>query len=107
MVLTEPEYEKYSEYPSTIDSDYCKENDDDNCDDEKNYFKRKSYVGRTSYCDIIINSEEFINECDDHCIICSKDGNFECIICEYNYELLDYEKKMFKTKSNSINRFTN
>ena len=107
MVLTESEYEKYNEYPSTIDNDYCKENDDDNCEDEKNYFKRKSYVGRTSYCDIIINSEEFINECDDHCIICSKDGNFECIICEYNYELLDYEKKMFKTKSNSINRFTN
>jgi len=35
MVLTEPEYEKYNEYPSSIDNDYCKENDEDNCDDEK------------------------------------------------------------------------
>ena len=93
MVLTEPEYEKYNEYPSSIDNDYCKENDEDNCDDEKNYFIKKSYIGRTSYCDNIINSEEFINECDEHCIICSKNNNLECIFCEYNYELLDYDKK--------------
>lgn len=93
MVLTEPEYEKYNEYASSIDNDYCKENDEDNCEDEKQYFKKKSYIGRTSYCDIIFNSEDFINECNDHCIICSKNDNFECIICEYNYELSDIDKK--------------
>ena len=93
MVLTESEYEKYNQYSSTIDNDYCKKNDEDNCDDEKNYFKRKSYIGRTSYCDIIINSEEFINECEEHCIICSRNDKSECIICEYNYELSGNEKK--------------
>ena len=93
MVLTEPEYEKYNQYTSNIDIDYCKENDEDNCDDEKNYFKRKSYIGRTSYCDIIINSEDFINDCDEHCIICTNNDKKECIICEYNYELSDNEKK--------------
>jgi len=93
MVLTEPEYEKYNQYASTIDNDYCKENGIDNCNDEKNYFKKKSYIGRTSYCDIIINSEEFINECDEHCIICSKSNNLECLNCEYNYELSDNDKK--------------
>ena len=93
MVLTESEYEKYNQYSSTIDNDYCKENDEDNCDDEKNYFKKKSYIGRTSYCDIIINSEEFINECEEHCIICSRNDKSECIICEYNYELSGNEKK--------------
>ena len=93
MVLTEPKYEKYNQYASTIDNDYCKENGIDNCNDEKNYFKKKSYIGRTSYCDIIINSEEFINECDEYCIICSKNNNLECLNCEYNYELSDNDKK--------------
>ena len=102
MVSTEPEYEKYNQYTSTIDNDYCKENDEDNCDDEKNYFKKKSYIGRTSYCDIIINSEEFINECEEHCIICSKNDNSECIICEYNYELSYIDKKKCLKKNQII-----
>jgi len=97
MVSTEPEYENYNQYASNIDNDFCKENEEDNCDDEKNYFKKQSYIGRTSYCDIILNSEEFINECEEHCIVCSKNDNSECIICEYNYELSrNNTKKCFK-----------
>ena len=52
--------------------------------EEKEYF-----VGRTSYCNIIINSGILTDNCITNCALCLKDDINYCITCKYNYELSD------------------
>ena len=85
MVLTEPEYEIFNQYSTLIDNKYCGED----CDDEKKNFKKQRYFGRISYCDIIINSNNLTNECNENCDVCLKNEEMTCISCKYSYELKD------------------
>ena len=87
MVTMESEYDIYNQYPIEIDNTYC----GDNCDDEKNYFESKKHwhFGRTSYCNIILDSDKLTNDCDDdNCVMCIK-GQKTCIVCKYLFELLE------------------
>ena len=49
MVISEPEYEVYDKYKN--DSEYVGQGSDE----ENNYFIRKNYTGRHSYCNIKLN----------------------------------------------------
>ena len=86
MVTIESEYGMYNQYPIEIDNTYC----GDNCDDEKKYFEseRHLHFGRTSYCNIILNSDKITNDYDDNCLICIKEQK-TCIVCKYLFELLE------------------
>ena len=82
MVATEPEYEIYNEYPLEIIYNYC---GGSNCEDEKNYFSKQTYLGRISYCDITFNLNQITNNCNENCIVCIKDTDRICIVCKYSY----------------------
>ena len=80
MILTEPDYNIFDQYSPIIDNSYC----DGNGTDEENSFNenKKKYVGITSYINIIINSEEITNICNEKCDICLNDNNKTCITCK-------------------------
>ena len=87
MMATEPVYDIYKNYFEIRDSRYCL-----GYDDEKNYFEsqRKSYIGRHSYCNIVINEEVITNVCNDiNCDRCLNNGEKTCINCRYSYELVE------------------
>ena len=83
MVITEPDYKDINNYTYRID-DFC----GDDFDEEQN-FKKELYVGRNSYCNIIINSESIKNDCNNNCAICLKNNINYCITCKYLYDLSD------------------
>ena len=84
MVTMESEYDIYNQYPIEIDNTYC----GDNCDDENINF-RHWHFGRTSYCNIILNSDKLSNDCnDDNCVMCIKEQK-TCIVCKYLFELIE------------------
>ena len=84
MVVEEPDYDIYNQYPTEIDETYC----GTNCNDEKDTFSKQWYFGRTSYCDITFNLDIITNDCNENCIICKKDHDRTCIMCRYLYILL-------------------
>ena len=78
MVVMEPEYESYNQYPNEILINYC----GDNCDDEKDYFPKQNYFGRVSYCDITFNIDQITStDCDENYIVCIKGSDKKCIVC--------------------------
>ena len=50
----------------------------------RTYYQQLTHIGRTSYCDIIIDSEQISKSCGENCFICQKD-NQECLLCQDNY----------------------
>ena len=89
MVLTEPDYNEFNQYSPIIDNSYCGE-----IDDEKDFFENNLYVGKTSYINIIIDSESITNDCNnDNCSLCLKNDDMFCINCKYSYELKNGQKE--------------
>ena len=102
MVVKEPDYELYNKFPTIIDVDFC----GNDYEEEKKYFERKNYIGRISYCDIFINSNNITDECEENCEICLKNQNMTCITCKYLFEVMENgEKKCLK--KDDIPKITN
>ena len=96
MVLTEPDYNEFSQYSPIIDNSYC-----GGVDDEENFFNKNLYVGKTSYINIIIDSELITNNCDndENCALCFKEDSNYCITCKYSYKIINSEKKCLTNKT--------
>ena len=92
MVATEPEYEIYNKYTIEINNNYC---GGGNCNDEINYFHNQSYFGRISYCNILFDLNKITNNnCNENCLVCIKNSDKKCIVCEHSYlELAEGGKK--------------
>ena len=76
FVVKDPPYSLYKDYSEIIDDDdFC----GDPCEEEA-YYQQVNHIGRTSYCDIIIDSNEISKVCDDNCLLCKQDTQ-ECLIC--------------------------
>ena len=69
MILEDNSYEKYNKFSPIIDIDYC-----DGGEDEKEIYNNNinKYVGRISYINIIIDSDEITYSCinDNNCEVC-------------------------------------
>ena len=89
MVLTEPNYTEFNQYSPIIDDSYCGE-----IDDEEDFFENNLYVGKTSYINIIIDSESITNDCNnENCSLCLKNDDMFCITCKYTYQIKNGEKE--------------
>ena len=88
MVITEPEYNDINNYTYKYE-EYC----GTDCDDEKN-IEKELFVGRTSYCNIIFNSESLSEECNiENCAFCLKSDANYCTSCQYYYDISDDGKE--------------
>ena len=76
-VLEEPNYDVSNEYMENIDESYgnSKEN-------EKDYYRKYEYTGKSSNFSIII-SDNLLTDCNDSCSLCF--SNYTCVTCKYNY----------------------
>ena len=86
MVLTEPNYNEFNQYPIKIDKDYCT-----NCNEEEEIFNNNKnlFVGRISYYTIIINPDILTSDCkNENCAYCLKE-DLTCITCKYSFKLSD------------------
>ena len=91
MVLTEPEYSKFNQYSPSIEKINC----EGEGEDEEEYFNnnKKEYIGKYSYINLVINSNDISNNCDDiNCQYCLKEGDKFCILCKYLYIIQNEEK---------------
>ena len=79
LVAKDPPFSLYKDYSEIINDNLC----GDNCEEEANY-QRVNHIGRTSYCDIIIKTNEVSKTCDENCLICDKDTQ-ECFICKESF----------------------
>ena len=85
MVVKDPPYSLFKDYSEIINNNLCTGTTDGTgtCDDGT-YYQQLTHIGRTSYCDIIIDSEQISKSCGENCFICQKD-NQECLLCQDNY----------------------
>ena len=84
MVLIEDEYDMFIQYSPIIDITYC----DVNGEDEKDVFydNQKKYEGKSSYINILIDSEAITDDCNDiNCEICLNDEEKVFILSKYEY----------------------
>jgi hypothetical protein len=102
MVLIDNSYDQYNKFSPIIDTSYC-----DGGEDEKEIYNNNinKYIGRTSYINIIINSDAITTSCtnDNNCAVCLNDENMYCITCKYTYEIIDEEKKCLSNDTNNSN----
>ena len=86
MIATLPTYNVYDNFRELKNMQY-----EGNQNKEGNYFEsqRKPYIGRHSYCNIVINEDILSsNDCNDvNCGRCLKNGEKTCINCKYSYEI--------------------
>ena len=83
-ISTDPDYENLDDYTHSINKDFCGE---DNCDKEEEFYKKKLFEGRNSYCNIVINSDNITNICDDeNCAVCLSSKTSSCVTCKYLHE---------------------
>ena len=77
-VLEEPDYDDISTYTTDIDDSHG-----NNIENEKNYYTRYEYTGKSSYFVLKI-TEDLITDCNDaSCILCFT--NYTCLTCINNY----------------------
>ena len=69
VVVTEPEYSKFNEYPIEITGD---------TENEKNYFKRNYYIGKSSYYNILLK-EKLTDICENNCELCNFHNTSICL----------------------------
>ena len=85
LVITEPDYNFVNKNYTYRYEEYC---NTDCSNEEKEYF-----VGRTSYCNIIISTETMTDDCIKNCALCLKNDINFCITCKYYYDLSDDGKE--------------
>ena len=105
MVLTEPDYDKFNQYSPIIDITYCSGGEDEETIFNNN---KNLYVGRTSYINILIDSEEITDVCENdiNCEICLKTQEKVCIHCKYSYIIVNEEKKCLSENEDALNLMT-
>ena len=79
MVVKDASYDLFKDYSEIYDITLCKGNTD-TCDEET-YYVETNHIGRTSYCDIIIDSTQISKDCEENCLICLS-SNKECLFCK-------------------------
>ena len=87
-VLEEPSYEFLENYYYNIE--VSKGNQ---IEDEKDYFQKYEYTGKSSDFTIIIKENLMTNCNDDSCSLCF--SNYTCLTCKYNYTFNDNNKICF------------
>ena len=97
MVLTDPEYDDYNKYSFIIDDRYSDEN-------EKNYFNKEMYIGRTSYINIFMDLTTMTKDCDndENCDLCFTDSSKTCITCKYSIKIINGQKKCLPYQESTI-----
>ena len=84
FVLTEPDYEKYNQKVENLYQNIGNDNKN-----EKEYFQKNEYIGKTSNFFAII-SENLQTECNEEiCSLCYSKGLKSCVTCLYDF---DYDK---------------
>ena len=83
MVVKDPPYSLFKDYSEIINENLCKDPTTNTCN-EQTYYQQNNHIGRTSYCSIIINSEQISKTCDENCFLCEKDSQ-ECLFCIEEY----------------------
>ena len=86
MVLKNPDYNLYKDYSEFIDT-YCTD-----CNEQGYYSSSTNHVGRTSYCDIIIDVEKITKDCYENCFLCDK-NNKKCYLCKNNFWISENDIK--------------
>ena len=81
MVVKDPPYDLYKTYSEIVNNNLCIGSSSE-CDEEDVY-EEKNHIGRTSYCDIIIDSNQISKDCDENCLLCDI-NNKECFFCKDN-----------------------
>ena len=85
MIVTEPDYDIYNKYSINTECN-CDEEDIEN----DGYFVKRNYIGKHSYCNIIINENKITNQCqNNNCILCLYENITDCIL--YSIEPIDTE----------------
>ena len=79
MVVKDASYDLFKDYSEIHDITLCNGNTD-TCNEET-YYVETNHVGRTSYCDIIIESTQISKNCEENCLICLT-SNKECLFCK-------------------------
>ena len=80
FVLTEPDYEKYNQKVENLYQTYGNDKKD-----EKEYFQKNEYIGKTSNF-IAIISENLQTECDeDICSLCYSKRIKSCVTCLHDF----------------------
>ena len=80
-VVMEPDYGTNNNYMQYIDYSYGNNN-------EKNFFEKHEYVGKTSNFTVII-SENLTTECEENvCSLCYANKIKECVTCLYDYDFI-------------------
>ena len=79
VVVTEPEYYEFNNYPIIIINT-------GNENDEKTIFetKRKNYIGKYNYYNIMLPYDLNENNCEDNCVLCASNDISNCITCKYS-----------------------
>ena len=85
LILTEPDYEDFDNYPIIKDTTYGN-------DDEISFNMQKDfYIGKTGHYNLDMKYH-LSNNCEKYCKLCSFDLNNiinRCLICKYNYTLIE------------------
>ena len=92
-VIEEPDYDDTENFIDDIDETYG-----NNIENEKNYYKKFEYIGRTSYFTLKI-SEDLITDCNDEsCELCFT--NYTCVTCAYEYTFNNNNKSCLQKNIN-------
>ena len=84
-VLEEPNYDDIHNYINSIEDIYGNKKED-----EKNYYQKYEYTGKSSDFHIIIKEDLNTNCNNDSCSLCF--NNYTCITCKYNYTFNNNKK---------------
>ena len=79
LVVKDPSYDLYKGYSEIINNNLCI--DSTNTCNEETQYEEKEHIGRTSYCDIFIDSSQISKDCDENCLLCDSNTK-ECFYCK-------------------------
>ena len=103
MVVKDAPYSSFKDYSEIININLC--NNEVGVCEEESYYQQTQHQGRTSYCDIVINTGQVSTSCDDNCFLC-KTVNQECIICKENFHIKPDDNKKCTDEVEVINPST-
>ena len=100
FIAIEPEYNIYENFPEQVGGD-----------NDETFFTKEEYIGRLTYYKIKLENE-LSNDCIDiNCELCLKENKESCIICKYNFTIIDgiktcYNPKVIESTIEQIETFT-
>jgi hypothetical protein len=76
-VVSESDFSEYNKYPININYIGGSENE------EKLYFHKNYYIGKTNNYNLILNKEINRINCENNCELCDSNNDEKCITCKY------------------------